>query len=377
MKMCRLILILAILLVGYSVILLGFTSPWVLVAAFVALCLAAAKKGYIRLTTLGSARWADADDLRWAGMLGGSRGLILGRITDSRLKLPAAARALFDSRVDSAVACEQFLAVFRKPPEPLVRLSNAVHVAVFAPTGVGKGVSCVIPHLLTCPDSTVVVDFKGENARLTAEHRRKAFGHRVVVLDPFRAVRKNSDTFNPLDFIDKDSPLAMDDCRDLAAALVVRTGQEREPHWTDSAEAWISSMLAVVAYYGEPGDRSLQTVRTLLSNPAKMEAVIKLMCSATDVWDGMLSRMGNQLTNYKDKELGSTLTTTNRFLRFLDTIAIAENTKSSSFDPGDLCKKKMSVYLVLPPEHMRAQSPLLRMWIGSLLRAVVKGGLQR
>ena len=31
---------------------------------------------------------------------------------------------------------------------------------------------------------------------------------------------------------------------------------------------------------------------------------------------------------------------------------------------------------MLPPEHMRAQSPLLRMWIGSLLRAVVRGGLQ-
>jgi type IV secretion system protein VirD4 len=36
----------------------------------------------------------------------------------------------------------------------------------------------------------------------------------------------------------------------------------------------------------------------------------------------------------------------------------------------------MTVYLILPPEHMRAQSALLRLWIGSLLRAVVRGGLQ-
>ena len=48
----------------------------------------------------------------------------------------------------------------------------------------------------------------------------------------------------------------------------------------------------------------------------------------------------------------------------------------SSFDPADLLTGKMTVYLVLPPEHMRAQSPLLRLWIGSMLRAVVKGGLQ-
>jgi type IV secretion system protein VirD4 len=31
---------------------------------------------------------------------------------------------------------------------------------------------------------------------------------------------------------------------------------------------------------------------------------------------------------------------------------------------------------VLPPQHVRAQQALLRLWIGSMLRAVVKGGLQ-
>ena len=83
-----------------------------------------------------------------------------------------------------------------------------MHTAVFAPTGVGKGVSCVIPFLLTSSESAVVVDFKGENFQLTAEHRRKAFGHQIVVLDPFKLVTQTPDTFNPLDFIDKDSPTA-------------------------------------------------------------------------------------------------------------------------------------------------------------------------
>jgi type IV secretion system protein VirD4 len=63
-------------------------------------------------------------------------------------------------------------------------------------------------------------------------------------------------------------------------------------------------------------------------------------------------------------------------LRFLDTIAISDNTRKSSFDPADLLKTKTTVYLVLPPDRARAQSALLRMWIGSMLRAVVKGGLQ-
>ena len=60
------------------------------------------------------------------------------------------------------------------------------------------------------------MDFKGENYRVTAEHRRKVFGHKIVVLDPFKVVG-GTDTFNPLDFITADNPLAIDDCRDSAA----------------------------------------------------------------------------------------------------------------------------------------------------------------
>jgi type IV secretion system protein VirD4 len=201
-------------------------------------------------------------------------------------------------------------------------------------------------------------------------------GHHVVILDPYRQVTQTPDTLNPLDGIDRDSPLAIDDCRDMANALVIRTGEEKDPHWVDSAETWISAMLAVVAYYGQQGDRSLQTVRTLLSNPAKMEAIIRLMCESPDAWSGMLARLGYQLTRFKDNELASSLTTVSRFLKFLDTIAVAENTTESTFDPADLVRRKTTVYLVLPPQHVRAQQALLRLWIGSMLRAVVKGGLQ-
>jgi type IV secretion system protein VirD4 len=90
----------------------------------------------------------------------------------------------------------------------------------------------------------------------------------------------------------------------------------------------------------------------------------------------MIARLGNQLTRYQGTELGSVMTTTNTFLWFLDTLAIAESTKASTFDPKELRNGKMTIYLVLPPEHMRSQSPLLRQWINALLRAVVRGGLQ-
>jgi type IV secretion system protein VirD4 len=197
-----------------------------------------------------------------------------------------------------------------------------------------------------------------------------------VILDPFQVVTKTPDTFNPLDFIAETSPHAIDHCNDLAKALVVRNGEEREPHWNDSAEAWIAAVLStIVKYGGRENARSLQTVRDVLSHPQRLELAVKLMCES-DGWGGMLARMGAQLLHFVEKEKSSTLTTVGRHLRFLDTLAVAESTKASSFDPAMLRSGRMTIYLVLPPEHMRGQSALLRMWISSLLKAVVSGGLQ-
>lgn len=328
------------------------------------------------LTTLGSARLAEERDLRRAGCVGANSGLLLGRITSRRKRL-SGTLGLINPWVSSSAACGNFFGGLLGKPAPIVRLPQAVHCAVFAPSGAGKGVSCVIPFLLTTDESAVIIDFKGELARATAEHRRREFGHRVVLLDPYCQVTRSPDCFNPLAFIDKHSARAIDECNDLANALVVRTGEEKEPHWNDSAELWIAALLATIVYYGEPenGTRSLQTVRELATNPQKLELAIKLMQESA-AWGGMLARMGGQLAQFVDKEKSSTLTTVSRHLRFLDTPAIAANTRGSSFDPAALRSGKMTIYLVLPPDHLRAQSGLLRMWIGSLLSSAIGGGLQ-
>ena len=358
MLACRLLLILSVLVIICSIVLL---LRWLGIVLLIVLFVMHVKRNRKPLTAHGTARWADESDIDLE-----SRGLLIGRLSVRKHSIGR----LFNPRVNSLDACMSF---WGEKKNPLVRV-NAIHTAVFAPTGVGKGVSFVIPHLLTCPESTVVVDFKGENYRATAKAREK-MGHRIVALDPFHVVTETPDTFNPLVQIDANSPLAIDDCRALAESLVVRTGQEREPHWCDAAEMNIAGITSFVVQHAPPDDRSLQTVRDLLTNPAEMEAAINVMCQSP-AWDGMLARMGYQLTHFKDKELASTLTTTGRFLRFLDTLAIAESTKRSSFDPADLLNGKTTVFLILPPEHMRTQSSLLRLWIGSILRAVIRGGLQ-
>jgi type IV secretion system protein VirD4 len=328
-----------------------------------------------RLTILGSARFANEDDLRYRGMVDGDRGLILGRIAPMRRTLAERIQRLFNRGLSAKEACRQFWDKGRR--SPIARLPNAIHTVVFAPSGAGKGVSFVVPFLMSEPGSCVVVDFKGELASLTAEYRRKHFGQRVVLLDPFKVrTQRSPDTFNALDFIDKDSPYAIDHCNDLAKALIIRNPDEKEPHWSDSAEAFVAAITAMVVQFGERGEsRSLQTVREFLSSPARLDLALKVM-GESECWGGMLARLGGQLSYFVEKERSSVLTTVGRNLRFLDSLAVMESTKSSSFDPAELRSGKMAVYLILPPDHMRAQSALLRVWIGSMLRAVVAGGLQ-
>jgi type IV secretion system protein VirD4 len=369
------ILVLAVVLAG-----LVFGPPAAIGATVLLGAVLAYKKGRRALTACGTAAWAGPDELG-PRMLHARTGLILGRIPDPRRRYDL--KALLNPGLRSEAACQDFLDALtgrRRKHGRLVRLPQAVHTAVFAPTRCGKGVSLIVPWLLSCDESAVCVDFKGELATLTAAARR-AMGHRIVILDPFRLVtqsrklRQRSDTLNPIDFIAKDDELALDECRDLAEAMVIRTGEEKDPHWCDSAEAVIAGLIATVVLYGNQADgtRSLQAVRDILANPKRWEIAKQIMQET----GGMLARWGGQLEHFRGDELSSVLTTSNRFLRFLDTAPVVHSTTSSSFNPADLRRRgKMTAYLVLPPEHARAQSPLLRTWLGCLFRAHLRGGLK-
>ena len=110
-----------------------------------------------RVTTYGSARWAQTAEIRAAGLLA-QDGAVLGRWQGRYLR--------------------------HDGPE---------HVLCFAPTRSGKGVGLVVPTLLTWSGSAIVHDIKGENWTLTAGWRQR-FG-RVLLFDPTNAA---SAAYNPL-----------------------------------------------------------------------------------------------------------------------------------------------------------------------------------
>ncbi len=84
------------------------------------------------------------------------------------------------------------LLVGRLGEQPL-RYQGDGHLVTIAPTRSGKGISAIIPNLLTYPGSVIVTDPKGENFAVTAR-RRQELGTQVVVFDPFGVTTARSNT---------------------------------------------------------------------------------------------------------------------------------------------------------------------------------------
>jgi type IV secretion system protein VirD4 len=294
-------------------------------------------------TAFGTACWASDKVLKAAGMLGNT-GLILGRTRRGTL----------------------------------IRAANYCHVLLVGATGAGKGVSVIIPNLLSYYRGSVVCfDTKGD-LHTTCRARRMAKGQRIIRLAPFNS---GKDCLNPLDTIPKKSPVLVDSARAVAEALVVRQGTEPDPHWNDKAVQVICALLVLVLMRFEGEDRSLNSVQEIASDP-------KLLAAAADKlreMGGIPARFGNQLSVLFDKEHtgalskegAGVLSTVGRHLAFLDSEMVARSTAHSTFDPAILLRPGTTLFLEIPPDQLEAQKGLLRLWISTLVRMTGAAGDER
>lgn len=322
----------------------------------------------------GQARVASLQDAE-SGNLLAADGLILGRCLPEKPTKRAALLALLSPRVGPETACRMFLAAFfgkQWNADRMIRIRTYVHLATFGPAGSGKGVAVLVPNLLSYRGNCVVTDPKGELFTLTSR-RRKRFGHKIIRLDPFGVCGPGSDTLNPYDFIDSNADDFLDACRDLANMLVVRNGEEKDPHWNDSAELNLTAFTAFTCgFEPNPKLRNLQTVRSIASSRQTYARAVEIM-QQVDTCQGVIKRLGGLLTWFTGEEQSSVLSTFQRHTAFLDSPAIARNTACSSFDPRILRTGKATVYLILPAERLASLAPLQRMWIGTIMRVITRG----
>jgi type IV secretion system protein VirD4 len=217
------------------------------------------------------------------------------------------------------------------------------------------------------------MDPKCENFNLTADFRRKRFGHRIVRLDPALLAGPGADSFNPLAFIDVAAPDFLDSCRDVAAMLIKRQGTEPDPFWNDAAELVLTCEIAYIcACEPDPAQKSLQTVRKIVSSRDRFTRSIDAM---RQEHNEVVRQCGHQLGWLADKELNSVLSSVGRHTAWIDSPAMADCMTANSFDPRLLRSGKLSVFLAMPPERLAGTwAPLMRLWLGSIIRIVSRQG---
>jgi type IV secretion system protein VirD4 len=375
---CRAALLLAVGMFAAGGVLAGSAYPQAAVVLVVAATWWRLRRGRATSGNYGTARFSDMADVILRGMTG-DRGWFFGR--DAYLSPPSrgqALRSLFSPSIRSEDACKLFFAAFFaswRTGGNAIRIGDCIHVGVFAPAGAGKTTKVLGPQLLSYDGNCLIFDTKGELYRLTYEHRKKCFGHEIIRLDPDGLCGPGGNTFNPFDFIDENADDFIDMCRDLANMLVVRTGKEPEPFWTDAAETAIAAFIAYVCTCneGETGLRHLRTMRRLLASRNDYDYALEQM-QQDEAYRGVLQQLGFQLAWHVDKQLSGVMGNAQRHTDIFDSPRIVDATSSTDWKPAELRSGKgMTVYIIVPPSKLIVWGGWTRMVLGSILRVATRG----
>jgi len=253
----------------------------------------------------------------------------------------------------------------------LLSYDGPAHLLTLAPTRAGKGVGTVIPNLLAAERSVLVIDPKGENARITWAAREDMGA--VHVLDPFEVSGRLSAAYNPLDRLSADSPDLSEDATSLADALVVDpASQVGDAHWNEEAKAFLGGLIMFCVAHEEPARRNLGAVREYLTLPPdRMKALLELM-QDSDAADGLVARAANRFAGKAEREAASVLSNAQRHTHFLDSPRIAKCMARSDFQFSDLRHRITSVFLVLPPNRLDAYSRWLRLLVSQALQDIAR-----
>ncbi|WP_119390965.1 conjugal transfer protein TraG [Taklimakanibacter lacteus] len=286
--------------------------------------------------TFGSARWAERQEIRTAGLLGDD-GVVLGKLDRDYL-----------------------------------RHDGAEHVLCFAPTRSGKGVGLVVPTLLTWPGASIVHDIKGENWELTAGFRAR-FG-RVLLFDPTNA---NSAAYNPLLEVRK-GEWEVRDVQNVADVLVDPEGSlEKRNHWEKTSHSLLVGAILHVLYAEK--DKTLAGVAAFLSDPRRpIESTLSAMMTTPHLGEKgphpVIASAARELLNKSDNERSGVLSTAMSFLGLYRDPVVAAVTARCDWRIANLVsgEKPTTLYLVVPPSDISRTKPLVRLVLNQIGRRLTE-----
>lgn len=307
----------------------------------------------------GEARFATAHEIRKAGLLG-KKGILVGSYEGNLLYLDG----------------QQF-------------------VILKAPTRSGKGVGIVIPNCLTYEDSLVVTDVKLENFKLTAGYRQSVMGQDVYLFNPFAGEPADPDDpdseptpmishrWNPLDAIpqgmfrigevmsigtvfwpatDEKSKFWDEGARNVFVGIVLMLCELRDQRRQEIAEKGKSDLPDYPVSFGEvlrqangrgTGKSAVPYFKAMLGlypwlSPRCRDALSMFVSATEDVAKSTIDTLRNPLTIW------------------LNPIVDAA-TSTSDFKLTDVRKKRMTIFLGIPPKRLKDSARLVNLFFSQLI----------
>lgn len=261
-----------------------------------------------------------------------------------------------------------------------LRFAGQQFVLLAAPARSGKGVSIVIPNLLSYPDSVVVLDIKRENYAITAGFRR-AHGQEVYLFDPF-AEDGRTHRFNPLSAI-SDGLFRVGDILAIGYALYPQGGHD--DFWKDQAR---NLFLGIVLLLSEWRDaRRTGRGESIPDYPVTMGEVLRqssghgmpvkaylqrALVQHRALLSGACVDALNRFLSNDDKVLASILATFHAPLTIWANPIVDAATSANDFDLRDVRRRRMSVYIGITPDHLSEAALLVNLVFSQLVNLNTK-----
>lgn len=257
-----------------------------------------------------------------------------------------------------------------------IGIDPETHLLTVAASGSGKGAGLIVPNARKWAHNLLVIDPKGENARLSWE-ARETLGQEVAVIDPFKYAdipERLRKSFNPLDAIEAADPNARENLEVIADGLIVRS-DPKHAQWDNGAADLLAGIMAYVCDSAPPHLRTLSSVRAFLLQPNESIQADAAEMAEISAFGGLCKAAALTLVtgfNDKDSMEKDFLEAARRQTSWLDSDPIKSVLASSSFELSHLKKGQLSLFLVLPPKYLTKRAGLLRLFVRSAIDAMME-----